>query len=65
MKKRNVANSRGQVIVEYVLLLMIAVAVAALLTRQLVSRQSESPGILVEKWNDILKTVGDDIPDKK
>lgn len=55
----------GQVIVEYVLLMVIAVAMAALLTRELVNRSVDNPGILVQKWNDILKTIGDDIPDKK
>jgi len=63
--KTTITNRRGQVIVEYVLLMVIAVAVAALLTRELVSRDQESPGVLVQKWNDILKTIGEDIPDKK
>jgi hypothetical protein len=52
------------VIVEYVLLMVIAVAVAALISRELVSRQEDSPGILVEKWHSILQTIGDDLPDK-
>lgn len=60
-----IPRNAGQVIVEYVLLMVIAVAIAALLTRELVSRNADSPGILVQKWNDILKTIGDDIPDKK
>ncbi len=64
MKPNNLLNRRGQVIVEYVLLMVIAVAVAALISRELVSRQEESPGILVEKWHSILQTIGDDLPDK-
>lgn len=51
--------------VEYVLLLVIAVGIAALLTSRLVSRNSENPGILVAKWHSILKVVGDDVPDKR
>lgn len=64
MKTKTNHNSRGQVIVEYVLLMVIAVAVAALISRELVSRQEDSPGILVEKWHSILQTIGDDLPDK-
>lgn len=58
-------NQRGQVIVEYVLLLVIAVSLAALLVSRLVSRNPESPGVLVVKWHSILKVVGDDMPDQK
>jgi len=50
--------------VEYVLLLVIAVALATLITRELVKRDPENPGILVKKWDDILKTIGEDLPDK-
>ena len=64
MRFKSLKNSRGQVVVEYVLLLVIAVAIATLITRELVKRDAESPGILVKKWDDILKTIGDDIPDK-
>jgi hypothetical protein len=63
MKKR-ISNRRGQVVVEYVLLMVIAVAVAALISKELVSRNADSPGILVQKWHDILQTIGDDLPEK-
>jgi len=64
MPTRTLKNSYGQVVVEYVLLLVIAVAVATLITRELVKRDADNPGILVKKWDDILKAVGDDLPDK-
>lgn len=51
--------------VEYVLLLVIAVGIAALLTSRLVSRNADNPGILVAKWHSILQVVGDDVPDKR
>lgn len=56
-------NQRGQIVVEYVLLMVIAVGLAALLISQLVDRDPESPGVLVAKWHSILQAVGDDIPD--
>lgn len=58
-------NKKGQIVVEYVLLLVVAVGLSALLVSQLVSRNSDEPGILVAKWNAIMKTIGDDVPDKR
>jgi hypothetical protein len=59
----NRIKQRGQIVVEYVLLLVIAVTIAALLISQLVSRGDE-PGIIVAKWHAILKVIGDDNPDQ-
>ncbi len=58
-------NRKGQIVVEYVLLLVLAVGLAALLVSRLVSRNADNPGILVAKWHKILEVVGDDLPDKK
>lgn len=58
-------NKKGQIVVEYVLLLVIAVSLAALLISQLVSRNPDSPGLLINKWQSILKVIADDIPDKR
>lgn len=58
-------NRKGQIVVEYVLLLVIAVGLAALLVSQLVSRNPDEPGIVVSKWQAILKVIGDDVPDRK
>ncbi|MGZ3773157.1 MAG: hypothetical protein ACXVCY_06270 [Pseudobdellovibrionaceae bacterium] len=57
-------NKRGQIVVEYVLLLVIAVSLSALLVKQLVSRNPDDAGILTAKWNAILKAVGNDLPDR-
>ncbi len=50
--------------VEYVLLLVIAVGLAAMLTKNLVSRNRDDAGVLVTKWDAILKSIGNDVPDK-
>ena len=50
--------------VEYVLLLVIAVGIAAFLVRQLISRNADDPGVIIAKWNAILSVVGDDKPDR-
>ena len=57
-------KQRGQIVVEYVLLLVIAVGIAALLISQLASRSEDEPGVIIAKWQAIMKTVGDDNPDK-
>ena len=51
--------------VEYVLLLVLAVGLAALLVSQLVSRDADNPGILTSKWHEIMQTIGNDVPDSK
>ncbi len=57
-------NARGQVVVEYVLLLTLSVAFAALLVNLFVSRSEDNPGVLVQKWKELQEEVGKDLPDK-
>lgn len=56
-------DRRGQIVVEYVLLLVIGVSVAILITSTMVSRNPDSPGFLVRKWFEIIKLIGEDTPD--
>jgi hypothetical protein len=63
LSKIIVSDERGQIVLEYVLLLVIAVGVAALITSTMVSRNPNSPGFLVKKWFEMIKTIGADTPD--
>jgi len=56
-------NQKGQVVIEYVLLLVIGVGVAALITSVMVSRNPQKPGFLIVKWTEIIQTIGADYPD--
>ncbi|HAG92087.1 MAG TPA: hypothetical protein DCL41_09455 [Bdellovibrionales bacterium] len=56
-------SQKGQVVIEYVLLLMIGVGIAALFTSLMVSRSPETPGFLIVKWTQIIQTIGQDYPD--
>lgn len=56
-------NQSGQIVLEYVLLLVIGVAMAALLTTLLVSRNPNSAGMIVLKWNQIIQAIGSDPAD--
>lgn len=62
-KKNILASERGQIVVEYVLLVVIGVAVAAIYTSAIVSRDPSSPGFLVRKWYQIVNTIGADKAD--
>ncbi len=56
-------NQRGQIVVEYVLLLVVGVSIAALITTTMVSRNPENPGFLVRKWVSLINLIGEDTAD--
>jgi hypothetical protein len=56
-------NRKGQVLVEYLLLMVIAVGCATLLLKPLVGRDAAKPGIITGAWQKILNNIGEDIPD--
>lgn len=56
-------REHGQIVVEYVLLLVVGVSIAALITTTMVSRSPESPGFLVRKWLEIIQFIGEDTSD--
>jgi len=58
-----VPRQSGQIVVEYVLLLVIGVTLAVLITSMMVSRSPESPGFLVKKWVEIVRAIGLDSAD--
>lgn len=53
----------GQIVLEYVLLLIVAVSVATLITSMMVNRNPNSPGFLIRKWSAIITTIGRDPAD--
>ncbi len=56
-------STSGQIVLEYVLLLVIGVSVAMLITTTMVSRNTENPGFLVRKWYEIIQLIGSDNAD--
>jgi hypothetical protein len=52
----------GQVIIEYVLLLVIVVTLSSLIVTQMASRNEDSPGVLIRQWNAIIQQIGADDP---
>ena len=59
----SVRSQRGQIVIEYVLLIVLGTSLAMLITTTVVSRNPDSPGFLVKKWFDIINTIGADTAD--
>lgn len=60
--KNPIKNNRGQIVVEYVLLIVVAVTLAFLVAQTLTSRNVDSPGYLIQKWQAIWVAIGKDTP---
>lgn len=56
-------QNRGQLLLEYVLLIFVVATAAVMLSSALVSRDDADPGIIVYQWNRLLEMVGQDIGD--
>lgn len=65
-KKKN----SGQVVVEYILLMFVAITVAMAVISQLIKRDSSasqsnpSGGVIIKKWIQILDSIATDEPEK-
>lgn len=58
-------SQHGQVVVEYVLLLSIAVALALIVVTGLVKRDDQDPensGALIRQWQRLQNQIGEDLP---
>ena len=58
-------NKRGQVVVEYLLIMVLMVAIAAGLTKKLVGRGDDdaAQGMIIKSWARMIKVLGNDLPD--
>ncbi|MEQ1665206.1 MAG: hypothetical protein ABL927_07525 [Bdellovibrionales bacterium] len=66
MKKRSLlASTIGQIAVEYILLLFVVVTIWLILVKRLVSRDPNLPGIVIQKWGQIIELIGQDNVEKK
>lgn len=60
MNPPHALNESGQVAVEYVLLLVFGVTIWIMLVSQLVSRNPKQPGLVINKWQQIIQFIGTD-----
>lgn len=56
-------SESGQIVVEYVLLLIVAIAFALLITNMMVSRTDGSEGFVVSSWKRIIQAIATDKAD--
>lgn len=58
------SSEKGQIVVEYVLLLSIAVTIALIIVSQLINRDPDEPensGALIRKWQQMQDTIAKDL----
>ena len=53
----------GQIVVEYLLLLVVAVGLATLITKTMISRDEGNPGFVLSAWRDLVTAIGADKAD--
>lgn len=58
------ANRSGQVVLEYVLLVVISAMAATLIIKGMVSRTPSDQGFIIRAWERVLVSIGDDLPEQ-
>jgi len=56
-------RNKGQVVLEYVLLLVTGLALVMTITNVMISRNPSNPGFLIQFWHDIIVEIGNDLPE--
>lgn len=54
-------SESGQIIIEYILLMVVVVGIAAIIVRGVVHRDKSDPGFLIQAWNELVQTIGQDV----
>jgi hypothetical protein len=57
------SSQRGQIVFEFVLLLVVSITIATMVSKRLVNRDPEEPGFLIAAWGRISQSIGSDIID--
>ena len=61
--KTIIGQNKGQLILEYILLIFVVAAAAVLLSKSLVGRGEGEEGVIITKWAQLLQMVGQDLGD--
>lgn len=62
-KERSRLGENGQIVIEYVLLLVVAVTLATLITRMMVGREQGNEGFVIRAWQTLITQIGADHAD--
>jgi uncharacterized protein (UPF0333 family) len=63
INNKSIFNNKGQLIVEYILLLSISAVIAAIVVSKLGSRNEDDPGAIIKGWSAVIKSIGEDKAD--
>ena len=64
MKRSVYKNNKGQLIIEYVLLLAMAAVISGIIVSKLASRDPAEPGAIITGWSKITQSIGTDPVDE-
>ena len=64
MKRSIYKNNKGQLIIEYVLLLAMAAVVSGIVVSKLGSREADNPGAIIVGWSKVIQSIGTDVVDE-
>ncbi len=64
LKLDSLQNVKGQIAVEYILLVSLSASLAVLVVSLLASRNPENPGLIVGKWRQIIEAIATDKIDR-
>jgi hypothetical protein len=53
----------GQIVVEYILMLTVAVAAALLIVKTMVNMDPQNPGFLISTWTGLVQAISTDVAD--
>ena len=56
-------KNTGQVVLEYVLLIVVGLAIVMTISNVMVSRDPNDTGILMKFWRNIIVEIGEDLPE--
>ena len=63
--KSETQRQRGQVIIEYILLLIVAMGLATIIMKSIVKRDPNEAGFLMERWQAMIDQIAKDDPNKR
>ena len=63
---KTIASQRGQILIEYILLLLIGITIATMLSKSLTgfSDEPDDRGIIIKRWIRSWDSSGKDLPDQ-
>lgn len=62
-RTQSLKKQSGQVIIEYVLILVVLVTIGTFIVSRMIGRDPQEPGFVIANWNAIAQVIASDNPD--